>query len=244
MLTLIRVILLFFWCVSASANTIEFVVSASSGGPDDTVSRAVSAELEKNNLKILVLNKPGGAHAIAYQYVYDNDRPTLIMSTPQIVNHKVYQQLDEIFNAGQFKNILYTSAKSNTNNINDLIVLSKTRQIKFGHGGVGSYSHMAMKSVCKQKFNSNCLEVAYKGAATGILDVMRGEIDAYAIVSYGSSQFSNNDKLKAIYEIDIGRENSWFKLFAKNLSLKDRQIISDTLNSLDNKFFKDMGFNK
>jgi tripartite-type tricarboxylate transporter receptor subunit TctC len=219
-------------------------VSASAGGPNDTVTRAISAELEKNNLKIIVLNKPGAAHTIAYQYAYDSDKPTLIMSTSEITHHKVHGQLDEIFNAGYFRNVLYVSSKSNINHINDLISISKNRQIKFGYGGVGSYSHMAMKTICEHKLNSNCLEVAYKGGSVGMLDVMRGEIDAYALVSYGSSQFSNNDKLKAIYDIDIGKEKSWFKLFSKNISLKDRQIILDTLNSLDNKFYQDMGFKK
>jgi tripartite-type tricarboxylate transporter receptor subunit TctC len=230
--------------VFAHANTIEFIVSASAGGPNDSVSRAISAELEKSNLRIVVLNKPGAAHTIAYQYAYDSDKPLLIMSTSEITHHKVYQQLDEMFNAGYFRNVLYVSSKSNINHINDLISISKNRQIKFGYGGVGSYSHMAMKTICEQKLNSNCLEVAYKGGSVGMLDVMRGEIDAYALVSYGSSQFSNNDKLKAIYDIDIGKEKSWFKLFSKNISPRDRQLILSILNSLENKFFEDMGFKK
>jgi tripartite-type tricarboxylate transporter receptor subunit TctC len=228
----------------AYANTIELIVSSSPGGPNDIVTRKIGAELEKTNLKLLILNKPGAAHTIAYQYVYYSNKPTLILSTTEIENHKVYEILNEIFIVGNFKNLLFVSSKSNINNIDDIIFLSKRRQIKFGYGGVGSFSYAAMKTICEQNLNSNCLEVAYKGGAAGLLDVIRGEIDSYALVSYGSSQFINDDKLKVIYDIDIGKEKSWVKLFGKNISSEDKKTILNVLNNMDRKFFIDMGFKK
>lgn len=79
------------------AQTIEFVVSASAGGPNDTVTRKIADAIEQNsNLKIVVTNKPGGAHTVAYNYVVTSNKPTLIMETPQIENHEVFSQMDEM----------------------------------------------------------------------------------------------------------------------------------------------------
>ena len=65
-----------------------------------------------------------------------------------------------------------------------------------------------------------------------------------SLVSYGSSQFINDDKLKVIYDIDIGKEKSWVKLFGKNISSEDKKTILNVLNNMDRKFFIDMGFKK
>lgn len=222
------------------AQPIEFIVSASPGGPNDTVTRKVIEVLEKNSsLQFVVLNKPGAAHTIAYTHVLNSTKPTLIMSTPEIVSHEVYPHVDEVFNAGYFTNVLYVSSKSE---IKDLNQLSKLKEVKFGHGGFGSYSYMAMKKLCDNKLK--CLEVPYKSGANGMMAVMSGEIDVYALASYGSTQFAENDKLNAIYHIRVEKDKSWFKLFAKNISSKDKDTIRNILKSQDIKFYSDMGFEK
>jgi tripartite-type tricarboxylate transporter receptor subunit TctC len=224
----------------AYAQPIEFIVSASPGGPNDTVTRKIVEVLEKNSdLQFVVFNKPGAAHTIAYTHVINSTKPTLIMSTAEIVNHDVFSYVDEVFNAGYFTNVLYVSTKSE---IKDLSELARLKEVKFGHGGFGSYSHMAMKKLCDEKLK--CLEVPYKSGANGMMAVMSGEIDAYALASYGSSQFMQNDKLKAIYHIRIEKDKSWFKLFTKNISSKDKDTIRNILKSQDVKFYTDMGFEK
>ena len=93
---------------------IEFVVSAAPGGPNDTVTRKLVEKLEKNTpLKFIVLNKAGAAHVIGYNHVLNSDKPTLIMSTPEITNHDVYPTLDEVYNAGYFSKTVGI-ASSNT----------------------------------------------------------------------------------------------------------------------------------
>jgi tripartite-type tricarboxylate transporter receptor subunit TctC len=177
-----------------SNGQIEFVVSAPAGGPNDTVTRKLVGQLEKNtSLKFVVLNKPGAAHFIGYNYVLHSDNPILIMSTPEIVNHEVYSKLDEVYNAGYFTNTLFVSKKSGIKSIRELADLSKTKEIVFGHGGVGTYSHRAQQTVCEKTLR--CLDVAYKGGSQGMLALMSGEIDAYAITTYGTKQFFENDKL-------------------------------------------------
>ena len=229
---------------SASAQpAIEFVVSAAAGGPNDTVTRKLVEKLEKDtSLKFIVLNKAGAAHVIGYNYVLHSDKPTLIMSTPEIVNHEVYSKLDEMYNAGYFSNTLFVSKKSGIKSIRELAELSNTREIVFGHGGVGTYSHRAQQTICEKTLR--CLDVAYKGGSQGMLALMSGEIDAYAITTYGTRQFFENDKLVPIHDIVFSKDNSWFKLFSKNISKTDQEIIATALKSQDLKFYTDMGFKK
>lgn len=232
--------MMFVFSLVCKAETIEFIVSASPGGPNDTVTRKIVETLEKNsNLQFVVFNKPGAAHTIAYTHVVNSNKPTLIMSTPEILTHEVFTQVDEIFNTGYFTNILYVSTKSEIKNIDQL---SRLKEVKFGHGGFGSYSYMAMRKMCDQTLK--CLEVPYKSGANGMMALMSGEIDAYALASYGSSQFIQNDKINAIYHIRVEKDKSWFKLFAKNISSKDKETIRNILKAQDIKFYNDMGFEK
>lgn len=235
--------MVFFVTSVVNAQTIEFIVSASAGGPNDTVTRKIADKLENTlNKQIVVLNKPGAAHTIAYNHVLSTNKPTLIMATSEVVNHPVYQHLDEVFLAGYFTNTLFVSRKSSITNIDQLIALSKSREILFGHGGMATFSYMAMQIICEKKLR--CLPVAYRSAAEGMLGVMSGHIDAYAIVSYGSKQFLENDKITAVYEIDVSPDKGWFKLFSRNISLSDRESIRKILQSQDFKFYSDMGFKK
>jgi len=222
---------------------IEFVVTAAVGGPTDVVTRKLVEKLEKDtSLKFVVFNKPGAAHIIGYNYVISSDKPMLIISTPEITSQEGYSKLDEVFHLGYFTNILFVSKKSNIQNFKQLTDLSKTREIIFGHGGVGTYSYRAMQMMCEKTLR--CLDVAYKGGSPGILAVMSGEIDVYALNSYGIKQFLENDKLIPIHATVNTKDKIWVKLFAKNISKTDQEIISNALKSQDFKFYTDMGFEK
>lgn len=236
-------ILTLFFTLTVGAQPIEFIVSASAGGPNDTVTRKLAEKIEKaTGLQLVIYNKPGAAHTIAYNYVQSSNKPTLIMSTPEVVNHDVFTQLDELFTVGHFTNIVFVSERSGIRSIKDLIALSKLREINFGHGGVGSFSHQSMETICKTTLR--CLDVPYKSAAEGMIGVLNKSIDAYAIASYGAQQFLENDKYAAIYEIRNPRAKSWFKLFSKNVSEKDREAIIQALRVQDPKLYTSMGFER
>lgn len=239
------IIFLLYVSSIVNAQTIDFVVTATAGGPNDVVTRKIVEQIEKEtSLRFVIINKPGAAHTIGYRHVLESDKPTLVMSTPEIKHHEVYEKVEELFNAGYFTNTLFVSRKSGISDITQLIELTNKRDINFGHGGVGSYSYSAMEYVCASQLRNKCLYVGYKSGANGILGVMTGEIDAYALASYGSSQFLNNDKLTAIHEIRVGRDRSWFKLFSKGVSAKDKETIISVMKAQPFKFYSDMGFEK
>lgn len=230
-------------CSLSYAQPIDFIVSASPGGPNDTITRKLVEKLEKQtNLEFVILNKPGGAHTIAYNHVLNTNRPTLIISTPEIDNHEVIQHVDELYNAGHFTNILFVSQKSGIKNIKDLKTLSKTREINFGHGGVGSSSYFAMETMCEKTLR--CLDVPYKSGIEGMLGVLTGTIDTFALASHGAKAFLENEKYVAIYNVKMGKDKTWIKLFSKNLSNKDKETIINVLKSQDSKFYVNMGLEK
>ena len=230
-------------CAIANAQQVEFLVTASPGGPNDTVTRKLVEKLEKDtSINYTVINKPGAAHTIGYTYLHTSQKPTLILSTPEITSHEVFSSLEEVYTLGYFYNNLFVSEKSGVKSFSQLINLSKTRTINFGHGGIGTFSHAAMESLCSTQLS--CLAVPYKSGANGMLALMSGEIDAYALVSYGSQQFLSNDKVVSIYSIKSTKEQSWFKLFAKNMSKKDITAIQKVLKEQDVKFYSEMGFDR
>ncbi len=227
----------------ALAQPIEFVVSASPGGPDDTVARKLVEKLEQaTDLQFVIVSKPGGGHKIAYSYIQTSSKPTLVLATPEITAHSVFAEVKEVLNVGYFTNTLFVSRDSGIKNLNDLVELSKTRVLRFGHGGIGSFSHASMEVLCNSTLR--CLDVPYKGGAEGMLAILTNTIDAYALVSYGSKRFLENDKYLAIYNIRTSNDRSWFKLFSKNLTDKQREAILSGLKTIDQKFYIDMGFNK
>lgn len=234
-------IMISFTSICFAQQQIDVIVSASAGGPNDIVTRKTIEMLEKNtNYQFVILNKPGAAHTIAYNYMLTVTKPTLLFSTPEIVNHEVYNHLDDLYTLGYFTNDIYVSKKSGINNLKDLYKVSKTREIVFGHGGVGTYSHKAMENMCKSQIK--CLSIPYKSGAEGMLALMSGQIDAYAVVSYSRAQYSENDKLKFVHSIKADINDNWFKVFSKNISNEDNTNIARALKSIDSNFYKNMGF--
>lgn len=239
------------------AQSIEFVVKSAAGGPDDTVTRKIAEHLERTTgMNFVVVNKPGASHTIGYSHFESSTHPSLILADPNIQTHSVYNSSEKIFTVGEFSNILFVKNGSGIENVNDLFKLSKTREIRFGHGGEGTFGHIAAVKLCQQGLN--CLYVPYKSGAPGMLDLMSGQIDAFSIISYGTSQYLSNDKLNAIMlysntkhpkmnvtplpnnfrQLEI---KNWVAIFARNLTEKQTKDIVKALSSIDKTFFIDSG---
>jgi tripartite-type tricarboxylate transporter receptor subunit TctC len=215
-----------FFSSFAMGQNIEFIVSAAPGGPEDVVARRLVELLEsKSDLKFIVLNKPGAAHQIGYNHILSSNKPTLTISTSEILKSPVSQYVEEVYTLGHFSNIVVVNAKSEFKDLNDL---SKKQQVNFGSGGVDTFSHRAMQEICK---SMNCVNIPFKGTSEGLLAILTNTIDTYAIVSYGSV-ISNNDKYREIGRIQL--KNNWIKLFSKNIEDTTKEKIFKIIK--DNKF--------
>lgn len=239
-----------------SQQPIEFIVKASAGGPDDILTRKIVDHLERTTkMRFVVINKPGAAHMIGYSYFENTQNPSIIIGDVNMQTHPVYSISERIYTIGEFTNILFTRRNSGIQSINDLIELSKIREIKFGHGGVGTFSHTAASLICEK---IKCLLVPYKSGAPGMVDLMTGQIDAFALISYGSSVYMENDHYIPIVMYSTIKHpkysapllpssmksmeiKNWIAIFSRNLSAEQSKEIVKALSSIDKNFFIDNG---
>ena len=136
-----KYLILFFLCFNLHAQPIEFVVPGSAGGSDDLTSRTIASTLEATtDLKFVIVNKPGAAHNIGYTYMKLSNKPSIMLATDAIIKNKtiakegypdgILNVITPIFYVGDFSNVLFVSSNSNIKSIEDLIQLSKKREIK------------------------------------------------------------------------------------------------------------------
>lgn len=258
-------LLMFVFASLSHANTIEFVVTTAAGGPNDNLSRLLVKELEmKTDLKFVVVNKPGAAHNIGYAYVNETNKPTVFVSTDTIITNKnrdgypegVADKVEPLILLGNFTNIVFVNSKSNIHNIDDLIELSKTRDIKFGHGGIGTYSHKTSTLLCEKIIS--CLQVPYKSGSSAMMDMLSNSIDAYSLTSYGSESFIENPNFRPIMMFSNTKHptlnvntlpfryrdletKEWIILFSKNLTPDQKKKITDTISAQPDRFFTNFG---
>ena len=249
------------------AEPIEFIVAGSAGGSDDMTSRTLVSVIEAaSDLKFIIVNKPGAAHNIGYAYMKTTNKPSLMIATDAIIKNKINSKegypdgvidvIEPIFFLGDFSNIMFVSTKSNIKTIDDLIQLSKERDIRFGHGGVGTYSHDALSKLCGDIMT--CLPVPYKSGANALMDLMNNTIDAYAYVSNGADVYIENRGLRPIMLFSNSKHSSfdvpllpkkmrkleiknWLMLFGRNLTDKQVETLANVLKKKSSTFYTDMG---
>lgn len=235
---------LFLICINvvSNATTIEFIVSAAPGGPADTTTRKLTEILQKKiNNKLLILNKPGASHTIAYNYIINSNKPTLIISTSEIKKHKVYNQIQEISNVGNFSMYLFVSKKSNITTFDDLKNIAMHREILFGHSGHLTFSFAGLEYICNILIN--CLPIPYRSGNNGIIGLTGGEIDAYTIVSYGSTGYLENKNLILIKKFNL--PNNQLVLYSKNIDpLLKNKIKKIIEQQIDINFLSSVGLEK
>ena len=233
--------LIIFCCFNVEAAPIEFVVTSAVGGSDDFVTRKVATLIEsKSDLRFLVVNKPGAGKIIGFNYVMLQNQPVVTISNSVITEHEVYKTVQTIYTLGTFNNMLVVSSRSNIKNLNDLIKTSVEREIIFGHGGEGSFSHRVQMLLCNNKMR--CLPVPYKSGAPALIALLRQEIDVYASVSYGSAYILQNNNYRIIGNIKM--PDAWVKIFAKNINEKNTHTIQKIMTEASNDFYDNIGLTK
>ena len=254
-----KLLLLLLLSLNLHAETIEFVVGASPGGPEDVASRKMAMELElKTNLNFVVVNKPGASKIIGYNYVYQTDKPTLVLSSDTILSHKVKDIVEPLFYMGYSSNLVVTGYTSNINIIDDLIQLSQKREVRVGHGGELTQGYVAGVALC-EKLKLTCLYVPFKSGPEVMLGLMNNTVDFFAISSFGVESYIKNNKIKSVmlmstvkhklYNVallpakykDI-EQKKWTILFSKNLTEVEKVIIHNTLKDLGDEFYTNLGF--
>src|SRR5262245_267309 len=181
--------------VSADAETypsgpITLVNPYAVGGPADVLARTIMTPLsDLLGQPIILLNKPGGATAIAAAFVAvaPPDGQTALISSAS--SHIVTPALTRVGYDGMrdfafvcmiaaVPNVLVVRAGLPVKTVPELIALAKGAPGKLNYASVGNGSqpHLAAE-LFRQMTGTDITHVPYKGAAPATVDMLAGQID-------------------------------------------------------------------
>jgi tripartite-type tricarboxylate transporter receptor subunit TctC len=169
---------------------ITLVNPYAAGGPADVLARTIIDPLKDLlGQPVVLLNKPGGATAIAAAYVAaaPPDGQTLLLAgasshivTPALtkVGYDGMRDFDFICMVAAVPNVLVVRSGLPATTVPELVSLAKQMPGKLNYGsvGIGSQPHLAAE-LFRQRTGTNITHVPYKGAAPAIVDLLGGQID-------------------------------------------------------------------
>jgi tripartite-type tricarboxylate transporter receptor subunit TctC len=207
---------------AASAQTypsrpVTMIVPYPPGGATDTIARVIQDAMAKSLGQPIVIENVGGAGGMIAAARAARAAPDgytiLIHQVALAAGVSMYKDLT--FDAVKdFAGIgpINTAASTLTapaslppNNFAEFLTWAKEsdRNLKIGHAGVGSYSHLAGVLVA-QELGLKVTQVAYRGAGPGLVDLLSGQIDLSSQSAVISGPLVKAGKLKA-YAV-IGRK--------------------------------------
>lgn len=172
------------------SSPITLVNPYAAGGPADALSRTIIDPISTAlGQPIVLLNKAGGATAIAASYVAGSpkDGYTLLLSnasshyvTPLLakVNYDGMKDFSFICMIAIVNNVLVVRKDLPAKTLPELIALAKAKPggLSFGSVGNGSQPHLAGE-LFQQMTGTKLTHVPYRGAAPATVDLLGGQID-------------------------------------------------------------------
>lgn len=172
-------------------KTIHFLVPFTTGGPSDTLTRAVAAGLaEAIGHPVVVENVPGAGGAVAMARLTrspaDGYTIALISNATHAINPAIlgrnlkYDPLaDFTFLTGvaRWANVLVVNADSPFGSIDDVVRFAKENPtgVSFGSAGIGASNHLSGEML-KRAAGVEMVHVPYKGNAAPMADVIGGRL--------------------------------------------------------------------
>lgn len=183
------------------------------GGLADIIARVTAQALEDElGVPFQVINKPGGAfipgvmdalgkRADGYTILHVTT-PNLL-SAPYINNSPYsYEDLKVLFFVGQQKNVLYVSADSEFQTLEDFMNAAESRKLLVGINAIGAPPHLSME----QFLQSTGVEVEYLTAGTvpkAAVAAIGGHSDAFVGQLREREQYP--DEIRALAILDESR---------------------------------------
>lgn len=172
-------------------KTIHFLVPFTTGGPSDTLTRAIAAGLaESIGQSVVVENVPGAGGAVAMARLTrspaDGYTIVLISNATHAINPAIlgkdfkYDPLaDFTFLTGvaRWANVLVVNTDSPFRSMDDLVGFARENPtgVSFGSAGVGASNHLSGEML-KRAAGVPMTHVAYKGNAAPMADVIGGRL--------------------------------------------------------------------
>jgi len=191
------------------SRAITMVVPYPPGGPTDTVSRLVAAEMSKTiGQNVVVENKPGASGMIGADLVAraDPDGYTFLANASlHVINPYLYKSMRydsfkdfaPITQLADVPLVLVVPATSSVRTVQDLEKLGKARPLNFGSAGTASAQQLAGESF-KVRSGLSMQHVPYKGSAPALTDLVGGQIQLMFDSMPSAMPFIKSGKLRAV----------------------------------------------
>ncbi|MBV7484558.1 tripartite tricarboxylate transporter substrate binding protein [Bordetella sp. BOR01] len=190
-------------------RSITMVVPYPPGGPTDTVSRLVAAEMSKTiGQNVVVENKPGASGMIGADLVArakPDGYTFLANASLHVINPYLYKSMRydsfkdfaPITQLADVPLVLVVPESSSVRTVQDLVKLGKTRPLNFGSAGTASAQQLAGESF-KVRSGLAMQHVPYKGSAPALTDLVGGQIQLMFDSMPSAMPFIKSGKLRAV----------------------------------------------
>ena len=174
------------------SKPLRIIVTFGAGGSGDLLARALGQELgDVLGQSVIVENRAGGnaipgteyaAKALADGYTILQYSSTLAvnMVLQPALPYDLFRDFAPIAYTFEAPLVLLTPATAPLRNVDELVAFAKShpKGVSFGHGGVGSMSHLSGE-LFKRSMGIDAVSVAYKGNAPAMTDLIGGRLDYY-----------------------------------------------------------------
>ena len=196
---------------------ITMIVPFPPGGATDAIARIIQDPLQKSLGQPIVVENIGGAGGMIAAAKAARAEPDgytiLIHQVALAAGVSMYPNLSfdaakDFATVGMINTSASTWAARPTlppSTFDELLRFTKqpNQEIKIGHAGVGSFSHLVGVLVA-QELGMKATQVPYRGAGPALVDLLAGQIDLSSIAAVASGPMVKDGKLKA-YAV-IGRK--------------------------------------
>ncbi|MDB5804544.1 MAG: hypothetical protein JWN73_1866 [Betaproteobacteria bacterium] len=199
------------------SKTIQLVVGFPPGGSNDIVARLLAPKLgEILGVAVAVDNRPGANATIGTEYTAraapDGYTITLGSASPIAISPHTYanlrydplKDLSGITTVAATPELLAINPNVPAKNLQELVALSKTRDVTIASAGNGGLPHLAIE-LLKVQSKGRIVHVPYKGASPGMTDAVGGHVDGIIVDLPALYSLVTDGKLRAIAVTDDHR---------------------------------------
>lgn len=197
---------------------INLIVGFPPGGGADVLARTIAPKLEKQlGAQIIVENRPGASGIIATAATAraKNDGYTLYIATPGSLTMLPHMQ-ETSYDPAEFTaisllvtmpNVLVISAKSEINNVEELVQKAASGDMNYASGGNGTIGQMAGE-LFNMLAHTRLRHIPYRGTSPALVDVMSGISDV-TFSDPSTKSLVDGGKLKALAVTSLDRSPSF-----------------------------------